>query len=62
MELRHNKTKPLSTFTVKHKSCPVTKEIQSVGFSVSYFKLTIVFIIPKIKSGIPKNDKVNTIL
>lgn len=29
-----------------HRFSPLTKEIQSVLFSVSYFKLTIVFIIP----------------
>ena len=51
---RHNKTYPFSTFIVKYKSCPITNEIQSVKFSVSYFKLTILLIIPNRKRGIPK--------
>jgi hypothetical protein len=39
---------------VKQRFCPVTNEMQSVMFSVSYFKLTIVLNIPKIKTGIVK--------
>jgi len=48
--------KAFNTGTVKHKSCPVTNETQSVGLSVSYFKLTIVLIIPKTKTGIPRTE------
>ena len=47
------------TVIVKHKFCPDTNEIQSSIFSVSYFKLTIVFTIPKTKIGIVKIVKVN---
>lgn len=46
---------------VKHKFCPDIKEIQSSRFSVSYFKLTIVLIIPKTKIGIIKIVKVNMV-
>lgn len=42
------------TFIVKHKSLPVTSEIQLVGLSVSNFKLTPVLIMPKANNGIPK--------
>ncbi len=35
----------------KHKSAPLIVEMQSPGFSVSYFILTIVLIIPKIRIG-----------
>ena len=45
---------PCKTFIVKHKSCPVTSEIQSLEFLVSYFRLTPVFTIPNIHRGIPK--------
>jgi|GEM_PF-5684752 len=44
---------------VKHKFRPDTNEIQSFKFPVSYFKLTIVFIIPKTIIGIVKIAKVN---
>ena len=52
----HTTISPLSICMVKHKSCPVTNEIQSVGLSVSYFKLTIVLIIPKVNTGIPRTE------
>ena len=39
-------------FIAEHKSAPLILEMQSPGFSVSYFILTIVLIIPKISTGI----------
>ena len=44
-----------------HKSTPDTKEIQSPGLSVSYLRLTIVFIIPKTFNGTPNPDKIRMI-
>jgi hypothetical protein len=43
---------------VKQRSCPVINETHSFMLSVSYFKLTIVLMIPKIKTGIVKMDNV----
>lgn len=50
------------TVMVLHKFSPDTKEIQSSKFSVSYFKLTIVLIIPKIKIGINAIETIKIIL
>lgn len=54
-------SRPLKTLIVKHKFSPVTNEIQPVEFSVSYVKLTIVFIIPNAKKGIPSPAIINAI-
>jgi len=51
--------RPFNTWIVKHKSSPVTNEMQLVGLLVSYFKLTIVLIIPNAKTGIPIIDSPN---
>lgn len=45
---------PFNTWIDKHKLSPVTNEMQSVELLVSYFRLTIVLIIPNVKTGIPK--------
>jgi hypothetical protein len=44
---------PLSILIVRHKSTPLTEEMQSPISDVSYFMLTIVLTIPKAKSRIP---------
>jgi hypothetical protein len=54
------KISPANTFIVRQRFCPEIEEMQSVGFSVSYFRLTIVLIIPKTKRGIPNPEIVNT--
>lgn len=59
--IMQNAIMPFITVIVKHKFCPDTIEIQSSIFSVSYFKLTIVFTIPKTKIGITEIMKVNMI-
>lgn len=46
---------------VRHKFCPVIKEIQSDAESVSYFLLTAVFIIPKEVTKAPKTVRVSTV-
>ena len=52
---------PCKIFMVKHKFCPVTSEIQSLEFLVSYFRLTPVFTMPNIHTGIPKIEIANRV-
>ena len=52
---------PSKIFIVKHKSCPVTIERQSLEFLVSYFRLTPVFTMPNIDSGMPKIEIANRV-
>jgi len=46
---------------VKHRLCPVTKEIHSDGESVSYFLLTAVFSIPDKINGSNKTVVTNDV-
>jgi len=50
---------PIKILSVRidwQRSLPVTLEMHSSGESVSYFKLTIVLKIPKMKIGIPISE------
>lgn len=48
-------------FKGQHRFSPDTSEIQSPGFTVSYFKLTIVLTIPKRIIGINKKAIINIV-
>jgi hypothetical protein len=52
----------LSIWTDWQRLSPVTLEMHSSGESASYFKLTIVLTIPKMKIRIPINDIQSIIL
>jgi hypothetical protein len=58
---KEKKTSPAYSLNAKHRSCPLTPEMQLLGPSISYCRLTIVFNRAYKKKGMAIREAINRV-